>query len=367
MSRRGFTLIELLVVIAVIAILISLLLPAVQSAREAARRTQCQNNLKQVGLALMNYESALGSFPVSMTGPGPVLEGSDDCATGYYSWLVGLLPFMEQEALYSAINIDLNNADYCGDDSYIYPGATISANHVNATAASTSLEAFLCPSDFYELHDMLGTSSPVPGSYMANTGWPWNTTGIDGLGRSKQQHNGIIGLVNPADPAHWHRGGVTISSVRDGLSNTIAVVERRISSITTWEQIISGGEEPLLSYCGGGSGPEISMDAYNNLCSQNLLCDLTYTTPHGRSWISGWTMAANTYTHVRPINQRNCHLYGGEDDGTNLVSPSSNHPGGVNMLLADGSVRFLPESIEQPVWWALGSRDGGEVFSNDQY
>ena len=84
----------------------------------------------------------------------------------------------------------------------------------------------------------------------------------------------------------------------------------------------------------------------------------------GRAWISGWTLVGNTYMHVMPINNRHCHIYGGEDDGTNLVTPGSHHPGGVNALLSDGAVTFVSESIDQVIWWSVGSRNGGETVAS---
>ena len=143
-ASSGFTLIELLVVIAIIAVLISLLLPAVQAAREAARRIQCTNNLKQIGLALHNYQDINGVFPMTTTaargGPGGV------CQNGFYSWHAGILPQMEQQTLANALNFMIGNADNCSS-SMVYDQATISQGHPNATVSQTIIAGFLCPSD----------------------------------------------------------------------------------------------------------------------------------------------------------------------------------------------------------------------------
>jgi prepilin-type N-terminal cleavage/methylation domain-containing protein/prepilin-type processing-associated H-X9-DG protein len=360
--RRAFTLVELLVVIAIIGVLVALLLPAVQQAREAARRMQCTNHLKQIGLGLHNYHDAHGTFPVSMVGSG--VNTGAGCTTGFYSWLALLLPYVEQVPLSDSIDFHINMADACGPDSYLWPGAKIGAAHPNAAAAAAQIPLFLCPSDGPEANEAVGTAPPAPGNYTANAGWPWNTTGIDG-GRASRNHNGFIPLVNPLTPKAWHVNRVRISSITDGTSNTLAVTERLVTRVGGWMDLINANPHPsTLSYCGGGMGTPRTMSQYHDSCQFSRSCDLTYTIPHGRAWISGWTLVANTYTHVRSINSRNCHLHGGEDDGTNLISPSSRHPGGVNALLVDGSVRFIAETIDLPVWWALGSRDEGEVLGN---
>ena len=161
-------------------------------------------------------------------------------------------------------------------------------------------------------------------------------------------------------PIPWHATEVRLDFIRDGSSHTIAVTERIVSN-ATWQDLLDRTSRPSeLSYCAGSVSTK-TLALYNRTCDRALYPDGSYTFPHGRAWISGWTLAANTYTHARPINARNCHLHGGEDDGTNLISPSSYHSGGVNVLLADGSVHFVMESIDMPVWWGMGSRDGGEA------
>ncbi len=362
-AAAGFTLIELLVVIAIIGILVALLLPAVQRVRETARRLQCSNNLKQIGIALHNYHDTHQTLPLSMVGPGGRSGGVD--RTGFYSWLALLLPYVEQQPLADGIRFQRNMADACEGDMYIWPGAMISSTHPNAAAAATAVATYLCPSDRYDLNDLLGTARPRPGSYCGNAGWPSNTTGIDGS-RQAFQHNGCIPLVNPLAPKSWHVSRVTFGDIQDGTAHTIAVTERVITRVSDWPDVPQA--RPFeLSYCGGGSSARVTMQDYNNSCRLNLHSDLTYTTPLGRAWISGWTLIGNTYTHCRPPNTRNCHLYGGEDDGTNLISPSSWHAGGVNVMMADGSVHFMTETINLLPWWQLGSRNGGEVVGDGAF
>jgi prepilin-type N-terminal cleavage/methylation domain-containing protein/prepilin-type processing-associated H-X9-DG protein len=366
-SRRGFTLIELLVVISIIGVLIALLLPAVQSARETARRAQCVNNLKQIGLALHSYESTVGSFPISTTaagvGPGGV------CLNGLFSWHAFVLPYLEQRPAYDAINFHVGMAGNCADPS-LYYNATINRGHPNATAAAATLSVFLCPSDSFQPNQVMGSSQPSPQNYAGNAGWTPDASGMTGFSMQRLgRHNGFIGLVNPVRPVDWHVGAVRIADITDGTSNTAAVAERRIVRATDPTDVFAAMAEPesLQSFCGGGAGSSKSLEAWVRFCNTVTYPDPLWTVYHGRSWISGWGHVATTYMHVMPINGRNCHIYGGEDDGNNLSTPSSNHPGGVNVLFGDGSVRFLKSSVALNVWWALGSRNGGEMISDGAF
>jgi len=365
-ASRGFTLIELLVVIAIIAILIALLLPAVQQAREAARRLQCKNNLKQIGLALHNYHDQFEVFPMSTTGSQ---DAGGDCENGFYSWLALILPQMEQTNLYESIDFSVGMMDTCDQiHPSDYASLTISGTHPNALAAATIVPGYLCPSDSYSATSSMGSANAAPGSYAANSGWPDLTTGPDGSDEPLTEQNGFLGMINPKYPATWQKPRISIRDVTDGLTNTAAVSERMINSLVP----VSGPfgltfnepniPEAVLSYCGANTGTERSLIFWVNWCGSVSAPDPLYTVAHGRSWISGWTFAANHYLHTMPINQRNCHLYGGEGYGMNIATPSSRHTGGVNLLLGDGSVRFVSESMNLSVWWALGSRNGGEVL-----
>ncbi len=247
--RKGFTLIELLVVIAIIAVLIALLLPAVQQAREAARRVQCKNNLKQLGLTLHNYHDAHLVFPMSTTGGA---AGPGGCANGFYSWLSLVLPYIEQKPLHGAIDFRVGMADSCAQlGATDYQSVTISASHPNAKAAATIVPAFLCPSDGYRDSEAVGSARPAPGSYAGNVGWVRGTTGIDGKRPSLARHNGFLGLVNPKAPDPWQVAPVSMRDVTDGLSNTAAVSERLINDAETFADL-AGTPEGNRSYCGGG-------------------------------------------------------------------------------------------------------------------
>ena len=363
--RNAFTLIELLVTIAIIGVLVALLLPAVQAAREAARRTRCSNHLKQIGLALHNYQGAHRCVPTTTTGPD---SAGDTCGSGFYSWLSMLLPFVEEGNLYDTIDFERSLSDRCD---YAYSGEYldygIGPDHPNAEAAGTLVGTYLCPSDpagVVQLHD--GGQRLAPGSYAANVGWPKESF-WEGNDHPIARQNGVFGLFNPSVTDPWHVPRVKFRDITDGLSNTAAVSERKISVIYVAETPFGGAFVPehtdinLQSFCGSASTSR-SLGNWVSYCGSVTLSDPNYVEKHGHAWMSGWTFAANTYMHVMPIGDRNCHVYGGEDDGNNLVTPGSYHIGGVHVLMADGSVSFRAESINLPLWWAMGSANGGEVL-----
>jgi prepilin-type processing-associated H-X9-DG protein len=214
----------------------------------------------------------------------------------------------------------------------------------------------------------MGTARTAPQSYAGNAGWTPDTSGlVDGnrLGR----HNGLIGLVQPAQEVAWHTGPVRLAEVTDGLSQTAAAAEHLIVRSTSRIRLGNLENEPLAvqSFCAGGSGTSKSLPRWVRFCNGVSQPDPGYSIYHGRAWISGWGHTASIYRHVMPINARNCHIYGGEEDGNTLISASSRHTGGANTLLADGSVRFVKDSVSLPVWWGLGSRDGGEALDAASY
>ena len=243
--RRGFTLIELLVVIAIIAVLIALLLPAVQQAREAARRTQCRNNLHQIALAMHNYHDAHACFP-----PGRITGGSNDCPA--HSWLTPLLPFVDEVAVYNAYNFDHDSANWIGSCGSGTSGA------VNSTAVRSALAQFVCPSQPGDPPlDNLGARK---GSYVGNFGthylngtymkatWdhPWyNSNGY---------HRGVF----------WRCSYVTMRDVRDGTSQTLGAGERRFYTAgiegSAWavgdsQKTVGVTEYPMNLYYEGAAVP----------------------------------------------------------------------------------------------------------------
>jgi prepilin-type N-terminal cleavage/methylation domain-containing protein/prepilin-type processing-associated H-X9-DG protein len=365
--RRAFTLIELLVVISIIAVLIGLLLPAVQSAREAGRRAQCGNNLKQIGLALHNYASAHNSFP-----PGTLLNYDPDSRTmwidGGFSVHERILPMLEQDALYNAGNFlvkCLNSTTGC---------------YMNSTVTLTRLNHFLCPSST-PLHSLGTETAPMtthfaPGNnYFASTGssFDWDA------GQTKGPPNGVFYLVQgKASPTR-------LSLIRDGLSNTIAFGEWKggsgnINKLTVGSDVIFVGVYPQ----GVTRNTSItSMPALNAVLPQwleqcrqvagNSANRFARTPVLGENWAIG----INNYSLgnlLLPPNSPypNCvptttGFSQGFVDVPGMWSLSSYHPGGANILLCDGSVKFVKDSTSQTVIWALGSRAQGEIISADAY
>jgi prepilin-type N-terminal cleavage/methylation domain-containing protein/prepilin-type processing-associated H-X9-DG protein len=325
--RSGFTLIELLVVIAIIAVLIALLLPAVQTAREAARRIQCVNNLKQIGLACHNYTDSLGCFPMSM--------GFDAPGFGYpepvsYSGLSMLLPYMEQSVVFNSINYSIHRAD---------PG--------NNTAMATAVNTFLCPSDPQQTNLPPGQAGenyhPNSGNgiqYVSGVSDPWgfNTT------------------LPPFNGPFYPVSSTKIAEITDGTSNTAAFSEMGLGDMSNaiatektdqfWPQTWPATPDQAISDC--QSFPA------SNLAYQGLSTD-------GVPWLEGSTSAM--YNHVNVPNKRSCIF----PPGRIMNTANSYHPGGVNVALCDGSVRFFKDAINLSVWRALGSRNGGEIVSADSY
>ncbi len=363
-KRKAFTLIELLVVIAIIGVLVGLLLPAVQAAREAARRMQCSNNLKQIGIAIHNYHDSFKSTPTNFTTAG---TSTGATTSGFYSWLAMLLPFVEQQNLYNSIDFRIPLADRSHyGNSGNFTNYTISPSHRNAAAAATLVPGFVCPSDPAGTLRVHGSERLAPGSYAGNVGWPKGSS-FPGSAMILTQ-NGFIGLGSPEGNDPWQTPKVRFADVTDGLSNTAAAAERLISNFSLqtspWggQYVPNGVREGMLSYCAGGMAAR-PLDRWVPYCASVTPSDPTYVRKHGHIWMSGWTFAANTYMHVMPPGERNCHIYGGEHDGNNIVTPSSFHSGGFNLLMADGSVRFQSIGVEDRIWWSLGSRNGGEVGS----
>lgn len=336
---RAFTLIELLVVIAIIAVLIALLLPAVQAAREAARRMQCLNNLKQIGLALHNYESSVGSLP---WGRGPDRGISNNMGS---SALVMIALNLEQGAVYNTVNFaDVNNPD----------GPFQGTNLTNSTAFRIQIGTLLCPSDQDRLTSVFGKTN-----YAAASGGDprINSTSADGMFRGGDNNTTTARVVSFRD-------------VVDGLSNTAAFSEKvkGIGGAATDNRTFPDLGTPSSSIVGLSQPNPNSTAIYNAACKP-LDPKLPGTTlqnirPQGSMWFSGNKNQAR-YTHTMPPNTGNCG-YGADGDG-GAITAASRHSGGVNVLFGDGTVRFIKGSISLPVWWALGTTAGNEVISADAF
>lgn len=357
-ATRGFTLVELLVVIAIIGVLVGLLLPAVQAAREAARRMQCSNNVKQLSLAVLNYESAFRTFPLTIIGNTPQ-RGS-----GFYSWKAMLLPFVEQNAIFQSIDFSSAMNDSYAGSGPDYLRVFIDRSNPNSVAASTLIPTFLCPSDTGTVTTFAGNRGTAPGSYAGNIGWVARTTGRNGETGPLSTSNGAMPFVNPRFMDPWFVPRLSTRDLVDGTSSTALISERMINTGMPFNGPfgiqLPEGPTATMSYCGGG-GSSRSLSQWIPYCKGVTMADPTYSAPHGKAWISGHTLAANLYMHVMPPNSRNCHIYGGEDRGNNIVSASSRHLNGVNVGYADGHVSFVNTNISNIVWWAIGSRNGSEI------
>ncbi len=375
--RRGFTLIELLVVIAIIAVLIALLLPAVQAAREAARRMQCVNNLKQIGLALHNYHSANDSFP-----PGGLVGYRYDTnaynLNGSFSAFARGLGFMEQQPLFNAINWSLEP----DQDAYGTPA--------NSTATVLRINTFLCPSD--SPPGYLGTgTAPInaltaPGNnYFASLGssleWGGYTGALTGPAKTPN------GLPNGV----FNSGGAAIGlrDIRDGSSNTVACGEWRTGSgvrASAGVRVVIPTDIIMIgSYPSGVTRNTASVAMPSPALASSLAIWLQQcasgassasnrankTTTLGEAWALGLPSYTLGNMLVPPNPKTpNCNVAAGSANAVNqpgVYGLSSYHAGGANVLFTDGSVKFLKDSTSADVIWSLGSRAGGEIISSDSY
>lgn len=313
--RRAFTLVELLVVIAIIGILVGLLLPAVQAAREAARRMQCGNNLKQFGLAFHNYESANKRLPAGRT-PGASMSAH-----------AALLPYMEQNAAYALIDFN------------------VPSTHVNNTAAlGINIATFNCPSDpvaFVPIAGWAGTNYRTnQGSGIANS-IPSSVAGDPNFGFPAPNGPMVPGLF------------LAISSISDGLSNTAAFSEHGKGDFSNAVSSITDTFRP-------GTFPANADEAIRDCAAVNV-ADLSKqgNSNVGGPWLTGGHTTTN-YFHASPPQSRSC-MFPPQRIST---TAKSYHTGGVQVARCDGSVSFIANSIELAVWRAFGSRNEGETIGS---
>jgi prepilin-type N-terminal cleavage/methylation domain-containing protein/prepilin-type processing-associated H-X9-DG protein len=332
--HRGFTLIELLVVIAIIAVLIALLLPAVQAAREAARRAQCVNNLKQIGLGMHNYISSNGTFPPGIRG----------CCWG--TWCVSLLPFVEQQALFNAWNSYGNSEFTALDSNFRYGGV------VNITVSASRVNAYYCPSD----------------------GGNQTLAGVMALGMSVTSQNYVVNFGNTTilqDPITL--GGVTVNFMGAPFSDIGAPDDISITYLGTGTPEPTSGFESIID------GTSNTMFTSETVVGQPQTPGSVYD-HRGFTWwgfgamYTGWlapnstqpdALQSSTYC-VYPF-QQNPPCVGASSLTMMWQAARSRHPGGVNVGMCDGSVKFMKNSVSLNTWRALSTTKGGELISADAY
>jgi prepilin-type N-terminal cleavage/methylation domain-containing protein/prepilin-type processing-associated H-X9-DG protein len=300
--RGGFTLIELLVVIAVIAVLIALLLPAVQQAREAARRSQCKNNLKQIGLALQNYHDSAKCFPFSIGGTG-----------NKYSALSQLLPQLDMSSVYKKIDF-----------------TKVITDPANVAVGMPEMRPFRCPSDLP--NPLAATGGAI--NYIPNKG------------------SGVLWNDPAADGVIYYLSSVKFADIKDGTSQTAAYSERNVTDGSFG--ISTPDADTYLS----SANPTTADQAYQ-LCEAIDVTNLAnqFANHMGAPWMDG----KNAYQHISPPNKRSC---GFQPAAKASMTASSRHSGGVHVLMCDGAVRFVNNSVNLTTWRALGTRNGRETASN---
>ncbi len=348
-ARPAFTLIELLVVIAIIAILIALLVPAVQKVREAAARTQCQNNLKQLGLAMHNYEGQMRRLPPAFRGDVPPAYAG--MPPYFFSWsaLAYLNPFLEQTAIYNKMDLD--------QPIYVPPTYNISAQ--NQYAVQQVVAIFLCPSD---------KMMPVSAGYGVSTLGPTNYAVCVGSGTT----NGGAPYGSPwsADGMFEAHLGHRLSDIIDGLSNSAMMSESSLGDGD--ENTPTPPQDPQTYYAYLPFGTTVTPAActppgypsgtvYNNSNRRGFL------------WATG-EMRCGSHNHFLPPNSAmpDCITNDltpgpGQFTAVGFRTARSHHTGGVNLLLGDGSVRFVNDSIGLATWKGLATRAGNENISDPNF
>jgi len=379
-AKKGFTLIELLVVIAIIAILIALLLPAVQQAREAARRSQCKNNLKQIGLALMNYHNTHRTFCPGVTTANVAIAPAVSGTSNHLSWTAQILPFFDQAPLYKKINFKVH-----------FSTATGTPN--NAQLASSILTAVRCPSDSGPDQDdkgglLTGTLNMATSNYVGNYG-----VGMPNINASPRSVQGILGANTK----------VRIRDVKDGMSNVILAAERRNPKICG-DWAATGGTLNVEGELGGctfwaaanelpthisalnavqhasspGTGDAIvEFGVYQLLGTTRsgaINDNVTVAGTRGANALVGnltgeptvpsnaiWTDATAGTIKINKTYSNQNTMSGDYQDST-TVGFSSWHTGGMQAVLGDGTVRFLSENIDSTIYENLSRRSDGKTL-----
>jgi prepilin-type N-terminal cleavage/methylation domain-containing protein/prepilin-type processing-associated H-X9-DG protein len=393
-ARWGFTLIELLVVISIIGVLIALLLPAVQSARESARRTQCVNNLKQLGIATISYLTSASVLPAQTLdnviptgaiGLGGKTGGTPFTLQWFTSWTAGLLPNLDQQAMYSALNFSVPMYEFAAP---IY-GA-------NTTVALTSISTFLCPSESLSKTPSYAASAAgftgqfAVSNYAGNYGGPANIRACSGTIVPVTGNNLVFAsMTMNGEKAPSTAGPVRIQMVTDGAANTALYSEHLLFFAS-----VGGVIDPSVKPGGNNGKRGLFPTTVSVVLDQGSLANaqafvaackgLPTSTVASSDSAFGWAWllsldyatANNAYTHVMTPNSLSCTGTTTPTAFTNnpewggvaaAITATSNHPGGVNVTFGDGSVKFIKDSIDVSTWWAIGTRNGKEIISSDAY
>jgi prepilin-type N-terminal cleavage/methylation domain-containing protein len=327
--RNGFTLVELLVVIAIIGILIALLLPAVQAAREAARRIKCSNNLHNLALAALNYESSNGCLPL-----GRMLKTYAKNGTDWHKWseFARMLPFTEETQISSMINYHVPMFQKSG-------GVDISGASI---VQDMQPAIFLCPSDYNRLSE---AGHQVDWGRINYKGTAGNTPGAWNATTRIENSNGIFRA----------NCRTSMRDITDGISQTAMMSEA----------ILGDGDDNSIDVPSdwfGISVSEMTLPAVYQACTA-VTPGTNQHSRSGRTWIYA-SFVCTRYNHIMPPNARSCVCATASQATVNnrggATTASSRHPDGVNMVTADGATHFINNDVDLGIWWALGSVDGGE-------
>lgn len=331
-ARAGFTLVELLVVIAIIGLLIALLLPAVQAAREAARRAQCTNNLKQLGLAFHNYHGVYNVFP-----------GLGATSATSFSVQAKLLPFVEQKQLQDLI--DFRHALYLD-----YGRGQTALNPRHAEAARTIVRLFRCPSDGgKELYEESPGIAVAGSNYLICTG--------SGTGT-------YYDIRYKTDGMFYYGSNLGMHDIVDGSSNTMLMSESVLGETSHFTGPLTSKSRRLRYMCRLSTSlnpaPNPGLVGYQNPDLETVTVNCTsWLGNRGFGWIAGRTVSTTFSAYLPP----NGNASDATAHGIGYIGARSFHPGGVNILLGDGSVRFISDTVPLQVWRAYSTRNGGEVIS----
>jgi prepilin-type N-terminal cleavage/methylation domain-containing protein/prepilin-type processing-associated H-X9-DG protein len=341
MRRRhsGFTLIELLVVIAIIAILIGLLLPAVQKVREAAARAKCTNNLKQMSLSLHGYHDVNKMFPF---GKGPSYPG----AVVYARWSIHsqLLPYVEQDPLFRSIDFTRPPETPGMEGVIAFMPAYQNPGRENAAACRTAVGLFICPSD----------PAGLPGDWPGQNNY-YASQGVQFLCDLTENQLSTSAPNERPDGPLYFLSRVRMTDLTDGTSNTAVFSEKRRGQGTPDPKTDMKVMTPVFTLA----------DAYNTCRALNPLTATPLTSKQGYSWVMG-EMCCTTYNHVSTPNTTTCASTGFPGNMSNMamvVPPNSSHTGGVNVAMGDGSIRFVRDGIDLAAWRGMGTVRGSEVVT----